>query len=83
MCSFYSTIIPVLFVVVNAVLDTLCVKVGFVCFCICNVCLYLLAWWLFHGPFWAVVNLGIVVTGVESGWDFSHGEGIIFHTQIL
>jgi len=44
-CSFYSTIIPVLFVVVIAVFDTVCVKVG-VCFCICNVCPYLPAWCL-------------------------------------
>jgi len=27
-CSFHSTNIPVLFIVVDAVLDTLCVKVG-------------------------------------------------------
>ena len=33
MCSFYAAIIPVLFVVVKAVLDTACVTVG--------VCLFL------------------------------------------
>ena len=61
MCSFYCTVIHVLLaVVISAVFDTVCVKAG-VCFCVCvcNVYLYILAWCLYRGTFWVVVNLGI------------------------